>query len=232
MWVAQQILLWNTPLATNWLKNNLVSYYKADTSWSFNDSHWTNNWTLYWATYTASWKINWAYNFVGVFEQYLTLPNGVIPWGTNTLSIWFWAKYSSTSWNMAIIMTARTGEWLLIYQSGPYLVFSKPNVSDLLYNMSADTSWHYYICSSDWSWMEIKKDNNVVATNTNTSNWVNPNWDPISIWNYLNNGSMASGWGLDWTLDELWIWNNKVSVDKWTLLYNSGNWLSYDTFTN
>ena len=55
-------ILWETPApVTNWLLNWLVSYWKADTNWSFPDVHWTNDWTLSWVSYTASWKIGWAY---------------------------------------------------------------------------------------------------------------------------------------------------------------------------
>lgn len=215
-WVSSTLLDW------------LLASYNADTNGSFPSevNSPANDWTIVWASFTASGKIDWGYNFDWI-NDYITLPNGIIPWGTNEMSFGFWLKFDVTWGNRSIMMTARTWQWCLIYQSWGLIVFSKPNVVDLTYAYTQDTNWHNIICCSDGSWMKIVIDDVVVASNTNTANWVDPAWDPMYIWAYYATWTIQSGWYLDWTLDIINTWDRLLTTDEKTEFYNSWTWVQY-----
>ncbi len=210
------------------LLNWLLSYYKCDTNGSLPSSvnSPTNDWSLFWPTYTASWKTNWAYDFDWA-NDYAILPNSIIPWGTNEMSFSVWVKFDTVSGNKSIMMTGRTWKGCLIYQAWSGLVFSKPNVADLVYNYTVDTNWHLITCCSDWTWMKIARDWVVVTSNGNTANWVDPDWDDMRIWAYYFNWSLQGGWYFDWQFDEIWSWDRNLSVAEKAELDNSWTWLSY-----
>ena len=90
-WIISYSAWW----VSNWLLNNLVSYYKCDTNWSFPDAHWSNNWTINWATYTASWKINGWYSYAT--NDYVSMTDDASFKMTTSFTVSAWIKSTDTT---------------------------------------------------------------------------------------------------------------------------------------
>jgi len=220
--------------APNWLLNNLVSYYKFDTNWSFPDAHWSNDWTINGATFTASWKINWAYSFDWT-NDWIDLPAWTNdPW-TWDVSIAFWYKSTQTATNREIYantVTAtnhiRIGHNFTAWKLQVYF-FDGTNQDSIASNTTInDWSWHYIVVTRDttaWKgyiYIDWSEDKNF----TNTATGSLTNTDAESIW-YRNSASYFGG-----EADELWIWHRALSADDVTTLYNDWNGLWYPNFTS
>lgn len=223
--------------AWNWLLNNLVSYYKCDTSWSFPDVHWSNNWTISGASYTSSWKINWAYDYDWT-NDYVSMPSwtSVSWWTARTLSLWI-KKWTSTwietiyeSWIQSPEKAFRLHH-SVNEQNDIYISFNN-NDYYTVWNTITNWVWHHISVVYDWWTLStstvhiyvdwVSKSLTMAWTWTwsaNTSTWISYLWQDSSI-RYF-----------EWIIDEVWIWNtNKLQTDI-TALYNSGSWLSYNNFT-
>lgn len=208
----------------------LIAYYKFDSNSNDNAGSSYNGTDTNSPTYTSG-KISNALTTVASSSQYVSLPNAVIPWGTNTLTINMWIKMSSTSGNQSWFMTARTGVGILFYKSGTNTItFSKPNVVDLNYTWTGiDTNWHMWTVVADGSGMRYYLDGNStpVASNANTSNFVDPSGDTLEISAYRSGGTIQSGWYGDSQIDEMGIWNVALSTTDIATLYNSGSGITY-----
>lgn len=236
--------LWNTLVydnttTPNWLLNNLVSYYKCDTSWSFPDAHWSNDWTINGATYTASWLINWAYDF-DWSNDYINIPYQVnnatsftwnlwINWDsiTNTeqyfiSTIWPQSSYRewvifgvSSSWTFRIVVYDGTQYWIRwIIQTNSHWM----------------TNWNYYMVTLRYTestkLLEALVNNILIESVTLSSSITHS--DPCTFGRY-NNDSIYRPY--NWIQDEIWLWETVLTLDQSTALYNSWLWLSYDNFT-
>lgn len=182
-------------------------------------------------TYTSGGKPGNALTLVSASSQYVSLPNGVFPWGTNTVSINMWIKMSSTSGNQSWVMTARTGQGCLIYKSGTNTIdFAKPNVVSTTYNWTGiDTNWHMWTFVADGSGMRYYLDGNStpVASNANTTNFTDPSGDTLEVGAYRSGGTIQAGWYNDGQTDSLGIWDVALSTSEIAELYNSGDGISY-----
>lgn len=240
--------LWNTLVydntaTPNWLLNNLVSYYKCDTSWSFPDAHWSNDWTINGATYTASGKINWAYDFDWVNDN-VNFWNTIL--SASALSISMWINLGADTWWQQWLMSQESGtlastnsfyfRWLRLTSTTWYWNFGYRTTS-WTFSEAGNTTpitiptsqWVHLVAIQDTPWWELKLYVNWVqswsttAISLNRANsatnlriWQRAWWN----WSYVN-----------WQLDEIWIWNWVLTSDQVTALYNSWAWLSYDNFT-
>lgn len=227
----------------NWLRNNLISYYKSDTNWSFPDAYWSNNWTLNWPTYSTSWFINSCYDYDWVNDN-VTLP-AIWTWYT-TLSISSWFNMDTLptlnwAWHW-IVWTSSWAAWNFLYQLRRVSAKNSWNTFLELTEYWQTAGWtetfHTSNPFSTWSWFHIVWTyeastktskvyvNNVlhwslVATTTTSINLSNH-----YIWNTFQNSVM------DWRIDEIGFWNKILSSTDITNLYNGWAWLSYDSFTN
>lgn len=221
--------------ASNWLLNNLVSYYKCDTNGSFPDAHWSNDWTISWATYTASWKINWWYSFDWT-NDYISIPDNawLRPWTWDfARSIWInttatatkiamsKGQISSWSWDYVSIITYDT--WVVWFRLSDWTTLVEPKSTTLI----NDWNWHHIVWYRSWTTAYLYVDN--VLEQSLWSAWYNlDNTAPLVIGNfsYLNASLYFS-----WIQDEIWIWNSWLDATKISDIYNWWAWLSYDNFT-
>lgn len=208
----------------NWLLNWLVSYYKADTNWSFPDAHWSNDWTINGATFTASGKINGWYSFDGV-NDYIDLNYNL---SSSNSTIWFWYHHNVT-WDDTYLISQWSLNlwswrwWIQILSDNTLRLFQNPwSVIEIF--SSALTVWNWY-------YIEIKR----TATDLweLLVNWVSQWTD--TWWLSLPNENIllmrVSGFYRIWIIDELWIWEKATSNTEDLTLYNWWAWLSYDNFT-
>jgi len=220
---------------TNWLLDDLVSYYKADTSGSFPDSHWSNNWTISGAIYTSSWKINWWYNF---------------DWINDNINIW--TMYSEFNWSSTISVSS----WFNRQKLAPNHIFRKRSADLILrtnYNIWQNSWPSFLVNTNNWGKDIIYWTNTTIPQNAFYHYvWVF-NWTSIKLyvnwvlqvsdtfaastisWNNTNNLKIWANWTSQyskWIIDETWFWNRELTQADVTALYNSWNWLSYDNFTS
>lgn len=216
------------------LTDNLRAYWSFDTN---NDSavNGYNGTSVNSPTYTAG-KISDALTLVRASSQYVSMPNGVLPFGTNTYTVNMWVKFAAAFTNdtgRSLTMTSRTGQGLLLYAyrtgAGAYLIdHSKPNVVGLAYTWSGfNTNWNMWTFRGDSSGMKTFLNGTQVATNTNSSNIVAPSTDTIEFGAYRFAGSIQSAWYLDGQMDEVGIWDRSLTTTEITELYNSGAGLAY-----
>jgi hypothetical protein len=223
-----------TTWPTNWLLNNLVSYYKCDNIGSFPDAHWSNTWTIYWAAYTASWKINWAYSYDWI-DDYVDIWLAWFPSGSTnrTINLWFNpTTLDSADEYIFDYWDTNLRERFSIVVSSSYIWLS---FSGWFKKMSATLStWTQYMITVELDWTTINDTNiyldNVLLTSLNAIlNWtatigtVLTTWN---IWRYIWDSLYSN-----WVIDEIAVYNDLLSVDQKAAIYNSWSWLSYDSFT-
>ncbi len=220
----------------NWLLNGLVNYYKADTNWSFPDAHWSADWTIYWATYTASGKINWCYDFDGS-NDYITHPG---PDLTNLWSFSFWIE-PDNAWTWLL--------WLMAnWEDLRYRIALRANKLEALFwgldswiwwgnwdTMLVDVEnnvYNHFVVTVNWATIKIYKNWELAQTSTKADNFAT-SWTTSLIWcepDSWDTGGLGN-W-FPWILDEIWIWDEELTQDDVTTLYNSWSWLSYNSFTS
>ena len=237
-----QAYLWSTEVfsVNNWLLNNLVSYYKADTSWSFPDAHWTNDMTLVWPTFTT-WKINGGYNFDGGDYCYINKNETYSAW-----SLACWVKYTENLANGFInLWRYNWGAWNQVFRitgrgtviASVWLAWSEITANAWI--NKNDWLWHHVWCSwdSNWDWkIRLYIDWVLLATST----WVKVNdfipWtgaDYRNIGGYsVDNNTSNPQWKYTWDIDECAIWTRALAGEDFTNLYNSWAWLPYSNFTS
>ena len=238
----KQAYLWSTEIFStdtwNWLLTNLVSYYKADSSTTFPDAHWSNDWTISGASYTSSWKINWAYSFDWDNDHVVNSDFSI--WSTTDFSMSFWFSPNAIPDN-----TNERAIWLWTWNWSDEVSweFSRSNASSSFKQafFVKNTSWTYYAVKfnqtfSIWTFYYITYTFDQ-STMKIYVNWVLDNSMSVT-WNFWQNTTLTiwdNNWlnwvNWPWIIDELWIWTKILSTDDLSNLYNSWDWLSYDSFT-
>jgi RHS repeat-associated protein len=207
--------------------SSITSYYTFDSnsSSSVGTLHGTANNS---PTYTTG-KMNNALTLSSASSQYVSLPNSVIPWSTNTLSLNMWVKLPPSPINQSLMMTARSGQGVNIYWTGTAMEFDKPNVVGLGYTWTPDTNYHMWTFVADGTGMRIYKDGNPtpVASNINTTSFTNPSSDTLEVGAYRSNGTILSGWYNNGQIDGLGIWSTAISTTSIATLYNTGTGIEY-----
>lgn len=217
---------------SNWLLNNLISYWKADTNWSFPDAHWSNNWTINGATYTASWKINWAYDLDWINDNITVANNANLDLWTWDFTINFWFNATSLADNDNFISDYTTANrWW-------YIHINSANQAVRL--VTYDWVWITNVASADsylstWVWTML------TCIRSWTNHYIYKNWwsEVSASWTSRNlSNAQFEIWTLegsnfyDWDIDEIWIWNTAITADQLAALYNSWDGLSYNSYTN
>ena len=206
------------------LTTNLRAYYQFQTNSNDFTDNARNGVDTNTPTYTAG-KVNNALTCVAASSQYVSVPNAVVTWGTNVLSINFWFKITKDTLQ-ALLMTAQTGKGINIYYDGTKIVFSKPNVADCQAPWAGeDTNWHMLTCigRSAATYMQIYLDGANFATNSNSANFVDPGGVTLTVGGYKWGGAMQAGWYLGGQIDELGFWDKSLSAQEIADLYNGGS---------
>jgi len=212
-----------SPPPPNWLLNNLLSYYKMDTNWSFPDAHWSNNGVINGATFTTAGKINWGYSFDWSNDF-------VSAWGlavSTAYTVSCWVNFDSIVWERTIMRLQNSGTtimYIVIFQQKWNLYHSWWAVN-IVSSVPAPTTWQYTHVVMTYTGSSIELFINgsfITSLSGATSLWPN-NW--LEIW-----WRSTSGF-LDWQIDELWIWDRALTPTEISNLYNNNAWLSYDNFT-
>lgn len=207
----------------------LTHFYKYDSN--SNDNVGTSHGSDVNTPTYASGKISNAFTAVSASSQYSDLPNNVIPWGTNTVTVNVWVKFGSGAVNQSILMTARVGSGFLLYKdAGNTVSFGKPNVVGLDYSWTgADTNYHMWTFVADGSGMRTYLDGNStpVVSNGNTASFTDPGGDTMTLAGYRSITLIQSGWYLNGQIDEMGIWSTALSTTDIATLYNSGAGITY-----
>ena len=226
---------WLAVPAWNWLLTSLAHYWKFDANADPEpDAHWTNDFNISWATYTASWKINWAYSYVtnDSMASDVTVDSS---WDFS-ISWWFYFN-NKTSSQWLINKRTWTAGWDV--NNFAWDIDNSPNNFQIL------VWWAWWVCNhnnyamsnfSTWTWYHLVFTYSTTAVAKLYRNWINVGTNQASIWAPYNDDIPLRIWWnvyttyFNWNLDEIWYWTKYLSADDVTALYNSGDWLSYDSF--
>lgn len=219
--------VWTGAWETNGLLTWLVSYWKADTSWSFPDAHGSNNGTISGASYTASWKINGAYSYDGTNDDINLNITNLSTYDDVSFSCWF---NTTTTWTTQLIMWNDLGLRILI--DGGNVVVQSRSTTAVFSSISSSTTastYHHAVVT-------FKKNGDMILY----LNWSNvasttvvdrENADTYWVYLWVDNRGSKSLY-FSWDIDEAWFWQKDLTATEVTALYNSGSWLSYDDFTS
>jgi hypothetical protein len=210
----------------NSLNVGLVSYYKlGDTTDFYGSNNATNVGT---STFTSG-KYNNALTLNGS-SQYLSVANGMFPWGTNNWSVSLWFKRSSGTDICMFGSHDGTGAGGLEISYGASSGSGKLGVSKIgaagtqaTYTWTADTNWHHLVATqSSTAGLILYLDGSAVNTQAaNTSNVINSN-KAIGIGARVIGTTPADAF-FPGQIDEVGIWSKALSTTEISDLYNSGN---------
>ncbi len=219
---------------SNWLLNNLVSYWKADTNGSFPDSQWSNNWAINWASFTASGKINWAYDFDWVNDSIIVSDAVNLRYWTGDFYFFFWIDTTATSTKVALSKwpsTTIADDYFAFITYADWTIWFRVVWATTIEPMSTvlinDWNFHLIIWQRSWTTASLYIDN-VLAQSLWWANANLDNTEPITFWNFK---SLNPALFYAWCFDEIWTWNKALSSDERTALWNGWAWLSFDDFT-
>lgn len=231
-----QAYLWATEvfatLASNWLLNNLVSYYQFDTNGSFPDAHGSNTGTISGATYNASGKINWCYSFDNINDGISV--NAFHNLTDFTYNIWVYHNWGTipSEWDMPI---SKNWKWTRVtngYKLQFNVAYSTTNADSISSTSFVANQWNMLTFTHS----QTDKLNKIYLNGTEVSYssqvaWVgtitNDSTKNLLFWRY---DSWNYYW--NWKLDEAWIWNRALSSTEISALYNDWAWLPYSSFTS
>lgn len=226
-WLSYDKFNAEIPVTSNWLLNNLVSYYKMDTNGSFPDVHGSNNGTINGATFTASGKINWGYSFDWSNDSIaLSQNSSTILDNDFSISIWFNINNSASSqwflykfWLRDIWI-----RWGNVTDNIQFQLFDWTTNAYLNTPVNKNEWVHWVFVRDKSSWMKIYI--NGVEQVSNNFTW---NGSTISITEQI--WRIATSQYYYWLLDELAFYSRVLTQTDVTNLYNSWAWKPYDEFT-
>jgi hypothetical protein len=227
-------LVYDKTTPSNWLLNNLVSYYKMDTNGSFPDAHGSNNGTINGATFNTNWIINWCYQFDWT-NDYIDLNFSWI-YDDYSISMWVYIESPLNKWGLFWSYNTSTLNRIQLEILDPPNIQIRDqrnwSLSTLVSNSALNLNeWYHIVITSKRNWLMRMYINWVLQSQTSsvTNTPVNLTWLDFAF-NWLNlNWSV-----IDFTFDrqdELWFWTKELNQTDVTNLYNSWAWLSYDNFT-
>lgn len=222
------ITFYVTGFANAALTDSLNHYYNYNSN--SNDGVGSNNGTdTNSPTYTSG-KILNALTLSSASSQYTSFSNtSLFPYGTNAYTVNLWVKYTTTGGNQSICMNYLTPGNVLFYTSGSSLVHSKGGVVDLTYSWGPSSgTWYMLTFVGSSTGMATYVNGSAVASNSNTSNIVDPS-SSVPCGGYKSSGVMQAGWYMNGQQDEMGIWSRGITPAEILELYNSGN--GYDPVT-
>ena len=199
-----------------------TAYYTMD-EWSGTtafDSVGDNDWSIVWATWTTG-KINDWLEFDGDGD-YVDIWN--ISWlFTDQASISMWVKLnvatptnSEQTWIMRISDSDDTSHYPFTDWLAYFNTFKTSRFDWISLSTNVDrTQWHLLtITTEPWdNWWKLYQNTELVYQNT----WENS----VSI---DSNSYLWRNWTgnrlFDWLMDEVWIWNQALTQEQITYLYN------------
>ena len=222
---------------SNWLLNNLVSYYEFENN--VLDSHWSNNWTDNW-TSDVAWKIlRWrVFDWV---NDSIDFTSTIIPIWAKSISFWFKSSYiwaiQYILWNQRL---TTVDDWMLVYTNttGTIKTLIIANSVVLVNLETTSTSllnWSYNHCVITWDWTTWTDWANIYINwtldNSATASWT---WELTASFDFTiwEDPDPTPNYWLNWDLDEPAIWNRALTQTDVTALYNSNNWLPHSSLTS
>ncbi len=237
MWVYanQEVVVWPFDWHAT-LNNNIVSYWKSDTNWSFLDA--TPSWndgTINWATFTASWKINWAYDYDWINDFVEVADDASLDFGWWDFTFSFWINPDNVTQNNKWLIGKRDGT---VWTNAGYSIrqfttniFVRTfdgtnNVDNTITTWLTSGSFQFITVTFTW-WGNVEVFRNAV------SKWT---WSIATVWSmdfatalFIWAEEMAWAWSnfYDWKLDEIAVWSRVLTGTEITDLYASWSWLQY-----
>lgn len=228
--------------AWNWLLNWLVSYWQADTNWSFPDIHWAHNWVINWSYYSSSWKINWCYNtwwrpyyiWVAHNAAFNSNNNSYAFWVksasvTKTSNIkWLFCKALNTWYNHEMSIGFQWTTWYIQATISSGAV----SVTTIWTTDAYDLQWHSVVVTKEYwvGWDTITIYVDWVYQNSQIF-WFNAvqNSNEIVMWKFTTRSNPVRYF--DWWMDEIALWNVDIGL-AWAVAYhNAWSWLPYWDYT-
>jgi len=218
--------------ASNWLLNNLVSYYDMEDG---TDVHGSNDLTISWTT-TVTGKIWNAQSFDwsndGMTKTSYTL------WIANIFSVFTWFKpQASVNWHVFTRrLSANTNNLIYIQWLSGWTIRvvlhdssgTQFKAYDTIDTYSLNTYIDYWV-TWDWTTLKIYIDwtEYTNINKLNDSSWTMTNsTSSLYIWNNINTNQYINA-----DIDELWIRSSVLTATEISDRNNSWNWLAYSSFT-
>lgn len=218
------------------LLNNLVSYWTLDeTSGTRMDSVGTNNLSDTGTVTSASGIINNGAVFNGSAQTLSVAMNSSLQFSSDfTFSCW--VNFSAQAGPMSLMTDSRGGaggNYILYYDPTPGAGFTFGLAAFAFYTQSgvtvADGVWTHVVGWYDHTDSKARIRINDVATVVSSgSGGLISGTDPFTLGRLATPGV---GFSLTGTLDEVGIWNRKLTSTEITALYNSGSGDPYSAFT-
>lgn len=223
-WIVQSLIA-SYPTVNNFPYTGLIAYWKMD--WNSNESLWLFNGTDTNVSYTTG-KIWQSASFNGTNSFISTTLLSSLP--TTAVSMFWWVYLNATTgcrffwWsNTTASSKAFTPAFNLLSDNKIFWIIR--NVS----TWSADIQWTIALSTNTWYHIGCVWDN----SNWYTSyvNWVQDgvNVSPITLGtdNFFIGCSSNNSSYTNWRIDELWIWNRRLTTTEIWYLYNSGSGITY-----
>jgi len=212
------------------LVDNLVAYYKLDES-SGNATDATGNGNTLTNTgttpYTAA-KINNGADFNRTNNRRLGISSNLSFSWSGDYSWSFWVNMNSfvnSEYLLDHVTTTGSSRRAIFYTNADakFRIFASGNEAISSATYSTGTWYHIVGVKSGSDWTLYVNNTSVATTTSSTVSYTA---------NALSLGCAYDGFGANAnaTIDEVGFWNKALSADERTLLYNSGNGLSYDDF--
>ena len=217
------------------LIDKCIAYYKCDTgSWStlfdsVGSCDWTSNITWVW---TSEWKINWWLDLSNwYFTTFCSTLNNFNPNDMTKGTISVWNKFDSANNEDWWIYTNRRNWW----DNRLYIMRNNNNYSIFVWNWEKYNNWGY----NYWEWYNIIVDFNNGSWNIYINNTLVQSYSYTTGWSDINNVD-ARFWASAsrdinnsnaWFNDEYAFFNDILTSDERTELYNNWDGLQYWTWT-
>lgn len=241
--MLQQTMMWyvqsaaaSAPVPELGLLVDLITYYKLDSN--ADDAHGSNDGSVSNVTWdTSNQKLGTAAADMNWTSSYINANNSITEmWVTNEFSISTWVKPDSNSGLMTIFWNrfATTREFLLYHTN------ASTGLRALIVNSNSETidSWYGSVLST-WTWYHIvltwkKWWNFTLYVNGVQDLQVSGGAYDVrtSSDNFLIGREVNNDREFDWLIDWFGVWERELSSANVSSLYNSGSWLSYDSFTS
>lgn len=228
--------------ASNWLSNNLLSYYKLDSDAT--DAHWSNTGSTTNVTWnTSDFVLGTASaSFNGTNSRFAP-PDLWTDASDFSISLWFKIPTNDNVRHqlVAIHDTNSFANKLEIYVGNDS---ESDTIRCVMRNGAAwgttfggstnykDNTWHHCVVTRDTSawFIEVFIDGSSVASQTDTAENNATLWPQYDLWCFLVSGTYYNP--MNWLIDEVGFWHTILDSTKISDLYNSWSWLAYSSFTS
>lgn len=210
------------------LLTGLIGYWKLE---NVNDSH-TNSLTLTNNNSVAfsSGKVSNAAAFVSASSKYLSIASSsTISLGDEDFAIACWVYPTASAAQMVASKDQGVGrEWYLFWNTNQFTFNINSGTAVSKTGLSINT-WYFVVAEHDATanTITIAVNDGTVASTGTSGVYPSTGTTPLEIGRWTNN----SGIYFDGLVDEFAMWRRKLTAGEKTQLYNSGNGVTYPSFT-